>query len=275
MPLARLDNEVIFKKAFTDKLVFTQFVKDIVGIEIEMDTIETEKRFTPKISCVDFAYDIFAESKDNQAIIELHRIHSDYEFKSFLPYHAMTIADMQRCTQNFTLNSTIYTIVFVMIPYVIKDKQGNLVRDDVLISDVNPKNRDGKVIDLYGHQLIFLCPGYRHENTPPSYADWLDLVSESIKNPDNPNLNLQNEAIKKVAELIDEDNLTANEKGAAKIAAAQQETCKLYERMAKDEGIMAAKLETAQKMKAKGFDVDIIAEMTELDVETVNQIHID
>ena len=43
--LAKLDNEVIFKKAFTDKIVFEQFVKDILGIEIEVDKIETEKKF--------------------------------------------------------------------------------------------------------------------------------------------------------------------------------------------------------------------------------------
>ena len=30
MHLSRLDNEVFFKKAFTDKLVFTQFVKDVI-----------------------------------------------------------------------------------------------------------------------------------------------------------------------------------------------------------------------------------------------------
>ncbi len=41
--LSNLDNEVIFKKAFTNKIVFTQFVKDIVGIDIEVDKIETEK----------------------------------------------------------------------------------------------------------------------------------------------------------------------------------------------------------------------------------------
>jgi len=29
--LARLDNEVFFKKAFTDRTVFKAFVKDIVG----------------------------------------------------------------------------------------------------------------------------------------------------------------------------------------------------------------------------------------------------
>ncbi|OAD21162.1 hypothetical protein THIOM_003075, partial [Candidatus Thiomargarita nelsonii] len=66
MHLSRLDNEVIFKKAFTDKLVFTQFVKDVIGIDIKVGKIETEKRFKPKIAYIDFAYDIFAESTDER-----------------------------------------------------------------------------------------------------------------------------------------------------------------------------------------------------------------
>ena len=41
--LGNLDNEVIFKKAFTDKIVFKAFVHDILGIDIEVDVIETEK----------------------------------------------------------------------------------------------------------------------------------------------------------------------------------------------------------------------------------------
>ena len=41
--LAKLDNEVIFKKAFTDKLVLENFVKDIIGIDFEANTIETKK----------------------------------------------------------------------------------------------------------------------------------------------------------------------------------------------------------------------------------------
>jgi hypothetical protein len=52
MHLSRLDNEVIFKKAFTDKLVFTQFVKDVIGIDIKVGKIETEKRFQPKIGYI-------------------------------------------------------------------------------------------------------------------------------------------------------------------------------------------------------------------------------
>ena len=48
MTLARLDNEVFFKNAFTDKIVFKAFVKDIIGIEVNPDKIETEKALQPK-----------------------------------------------------------------------------------------------------------------------------------------------------------------------------------------------------------------------------------
>ncbi len=33
--MLRLDNKISFKKAFTNKLIFTKFVKDMVGIEIK------------------------------------------------------------------------------------------------------------------------------------------------------------------------------------------------------------------------------------------------
>jgi hypothetical protein len=76
--LASLENETIFKHAFTDKTVFKSFVKDIVGIDIEVDKIETEKRFEPRVGNIDFAYDIFAESTDHRVIIEIQRVDYDY-----------------------------------------------------------------------------------------------------------------------------------------------------------------------------------------------------
>jgi len=65
MALARLENEVFFKKAFTGKIVFKAFVKDIIGIDIEPDKIETEKVFQPQVGSINFnrvrcGYDIFA-----------------------------------------------------------------------------------------------------------------------------------------------------------------------------------------------------------------------
>jgi len=42
--LGNLDNEVIFKKAFTNKIVFKAFVRDILGIEVEVDKIGNRKK---------------------------------------------------------------------------------------------------------------------------------------------------------------------------------------------------------------------------------------
>jgi hypothetical protein len=71
MTLARLDNEVFFKKAFTDKIVFKAFVKDIVGIDVNPDIIETEKAFQPKVGSINFKYDIFAEDSQKRIVIEI------------------------------------------------------------------------------------------------------------------------------------------------------------------------------------------------------------
>jgi hypothetical protein len=215
MRLSRLDNEVIFKKAFTDKLVFTQFVKDVIGINIKVGKIETEKRFKPKVAYI--AYDIFADSIDERVIVEIQRVNYDYDFDRFLHYHTMAIAELQRSASDYKIKPTVYTIVVLTAPGTIEDKDGEELSDDVLISYVNPRNRKGKVINFYGHQLIFLNPNFKNDDTPPSLKDWFDLIKESIDNPEHPKINLKNKAIKKVVKLIEEDNLTPEERRAAKI----------------------------------------------------------
>ena len=72
--LTPLDNQVVFKKAFTNKEVFEHFIKDIFGIEISVGKIETEKQFYPKVSNIDIKIDIYAETLDNKFIIELQKI---------------------------------------------------------------------------------------------------------------------------------------------------------------------------------------------------------
>ncbi len=97
-----------------------------------------------------------------------------------------------------------------------------------------------------------------------------------IENPENPQINLKKRAIKKAAKLIEEENLTPEERRAAKVAFATEETRKIVERNAKaeghKEGEKKANLEFARKMIAKGFDIETISEMTGLDAETINQL---
>ena len=276
MYLTRLDNDVIFKKAFSDQFVLTQFIKDILGLDIKINKIETEKRFSPKIAYINFAYDIFAQSEDERVIVEIQRVNYDYNFDRFLHYHTMAIAELQRSALDYKVKQTVYTLVVITAPEIITDRQGKPLQHDELIVDFNPRTRRGEIIDFCGHQLIFLNPNFRNPETPPNYIDWFDLLQESIHHPQNPQINLNNQAIKKVATLIEEDNLTPDERHATKIAAATEQTLQLYEKkgqeVGKREGRREAQLEMAKKMKAKGFEVETIAEMTQLEVEMINQI---
>jgi predicted transposase/invertase (TIGR01784 family) len=228
---------------------------------------------------IDFAYDIFAESTDHRVIIEIQRVKYDYNFDRFLHYHMMAIAEFQKSANDYKIESTIYTIVVLTAPTAIEDKDGEKVKNDILISDINPRDLDGNVVNFYGHQLIFLNPNFKSAKTPPAIKDWFNLILESIENPDNPKINLKNKAIKKAVKLIESDNLTPEERRAAKIAFATEETRKLVERRAKEEGQkegkMEANLEIAKKMLAKGFDTETIAEITGLDAQTINQLEME
>ena len=206
--LAPLDNEIIFKKAFTDPFVLTRFVKDILGIDFDPGRIETEKKFSPKIANIDFAYDIFAESKDHRVVVELQRVEYDYHFDRFLHYHYAAVIELQASAKEYKIEQKVFTVVVLTEPYVVKGADGFPVKDDVLISSADPVNLQGKTRNLFGHQLIFLNPNYISSDTPTNYRDWLSLFFESIHNPKSYQLNLDNTAVRKVVDIIDYDNIS-------------------------------------------------------------------
>jgi hypothetical protein len=227
--LAPLDNQVIFKIAFTDMDVFIGFVKDIIGIDIVVGKIETEKKFSPKIGNIDFSYDIFAESKDHRVIIEIQKAEIDYHFDRFLHYHYMAVSELQRKAADYKIDQTVYTIVLLTAPYTIHTKTGLPIKNELLISDSDPRDLQGKIIPIYGHKLIFLNPNHKTGRTPKKYRDWLDLVYESIHNSENYKVNLQNSAIKKAVGLIEYDKLTPEQIRAMKEEAGKRATLAIYE----------------------------------------------
>jgi len=194
--LAPLDNETIFKKAFTDKIVFTQFVKDIIGIDF-VGKIETEKKFKPKASLIDIKLDIFAESKDKRVIIEIQRIDYDYHFDRFLNYFLSPIIEQQKSSNKYQIEQTVYSIVILTTPYKVNQITGRTIEDEVLIQNLDPETLEGKKITIFGHKQIFLNPHYRHQKTPQNIKDWLDLIYASIKNPEHYVINLKNAGIKR------------------------------------------------------------------------------
>jgi hypothetical protein len=259
--LGNLDNEVIFKKAFTNKIVFKAFVKDILGIDVEVDVIETEKKFNPKIGYIDFELDIFAETTDKRIVIEIQRVEYDHHFDRFLYYFLMLISEQQKRAKEYKVEQTVYLIVVLTAPYTINEKNGNAIKDEVLLINMNPKTLDGKIRDLFGHEFVCLNPNHPQENTPQNIRDWLDLIYQSIHSPERPTLNLKNEGIKKAMELISFENLTREERTQAKNKEASKVTIAKLRRLEKHE--------IAVKCIEQGSSDDFIATVTGLTTEEV------
>ena len=107
---------------------------------------------------------------------------------------------------------------------------------------------------MYPHRLIFLNPSHTSSNTPIIIKDWMDLISESIKNPKSPNINLSNPAIQKAAILADVSNMPESVLEDAKKAEAGKKTISIYEDMAKQE----ERRNIAKKMKGNYWHTSFI-----------------
>lgn len=280
--IGNLDNEVIFKKAFTNKIVFTQFVRDVLGIEIEVDKIETEKRFEPKIGLIDFELDIFAESVDKRIIVEIQRVEYDHNFDRFLHYFLMTIGEQQKRAKTYSILQTVYVIVVLTAPYKISEINGKPIKDEVLLMKLNPRTLKGEERELYGHQLTFLNPNYRNDETTTGIRDWLDLIYQSIHNPERPIVNMSNKGIKQAFELIEYENLTPREREVSKNKEAAKEAIAVYEEFAKEEGRqegleegkLKTQIEIAQNLISAGSDDNLIARATGLSIEEIQKLRI-
>lgn len=263
--LARLDNSVVFKKLFTDREVLQAFVKDLTGVTIEPDRIETEKSFAPPIGAIDIKIDIFAEDTAHRVIVEIQRVKYDYHYDRFLHYLMAAILDLQRAHTHYKLDKTVYTIVWLTA----KD---DALPHDLVTTGLQSVASDGTAIPIYPHKLFFLNPNYRSDRTPAGIRDWLELVFESIAHPAAPRLNSARSIIRKATGLIESDGLTPTERRIIMEDQGYEEHLALREEEGRAEGRKARNYEIARSMLAKGFEIAVIAEMTSLSEEEIERL---
>ncbi len=256
--LAPLDNETIFKKAFTNKIVFTQFVKDIFGIEVEVDKIDTEKKYQPKAGFIDLAIDIYAETTDNRFIIEIQRIDYDHNFDRFLYYFLQTITEQQKSSKDYTIQQEVLAVVVLTQPYVVNKKTGEAIQDNVMTLDFDLKNLKGEIYKIWGHNLVFLNPHpkYKTSDIPTRYEDWMQLIRQSVqKQEENEkitlNLNLENKGIAKAVELIDYKNTTPKERRLIKITEGKRIMKEKLESKGEQKGIKKAEKKYVKLLEQK------------------------
>lgn len=215
--LANLDNEVHFKKVFTDVEVFKAFVKDVLGLDMNITKVETEKVILPKVSAIKFRMDLFAEDKENRTVVEIQKVDYDYSLDRFTHYFIGNLIDMQRSSKTYVFAKDVYIIVVVTAAYRISDKNGKPIKDDVLITDVNPRTINGNIRDMYNHKMVILNTTNVDDDTPPEIRDWLDLIIQSMQHPEDPKINTKKPAIVKAAQLAELDNIDPDQLAEAKI----------------------------------------------------------
>ncbi|MCU0288790.1 MAG: hypothetical protein MUF15_20645, partial [Acidobacteria bacterium] len=241
-----------------------------------------------KAGDISISYDIFAESADHRVVIEIQRVDYDYNFDRFLHYHMMAIAELQRNAKEYRIEKTVFTIVVLTAPYKITQRTGEPIIDEVLISSFDPRNLKDRVVNLYGHRLVFLNPHFVTEETPQNYRDWLELVYESSHHPDNFKVNMNNEGVRKVVELIDYNNLSPEMIDQMKIDNQRRAMLKIvetegYKKGEKqgfekgkqegiEKGIEKGKMEMIVQMKANGIGIDIISRVSGLPIEEIEKL---
>ncbi len=252
--LASLDNEVHFKKVFTDVEVFTAFVKDVLGIDIQIDKVETEKVLPNKIGPIKFKMDLFAEDTKSRTVVEIQKVDYDYTYDRFSHYFLANLLDVQRKSNDYGYEKDVYIIVVVTSAYKISSKSGEVIKKDVMITDINPRDLQGQVIEMTNHKMLILNPTNIQPNTPTDIVDWLDLIKESIKNPEHPNINMTKPAIAKAAKLAEKDELTPEQLADSKIQYMRKKAVALWEQQvqeAKEEAEVERQKAEAERQKAE------------------------
>ena len=118
--LANLDNGVHFKRVFTDVEVFAAFVRDVLGIEINIDKVETEKVLPSPVSAIKFRMDLFAEDKQQRAVVEIQKVDYDYSYDRFSHYFMANRLAMQQSSADYSYDNfdhSAFSVLPVLTPF--------------------------------------------------------------------------------------------------------------------------------------------------------------
>lgn len=256
--VASLRYEVIFKKAFSQPDVFMGFVKDMTGVTIEIDSVETEKRFDPPIGEVDSRFDLYAEDTKNRVIVDIQHVKFADHYDRFLHYHCAALLEQIKSAEDYQPPKQVLTIVVLT--------SGDKHKTDIAIIDFDPKDLQGQPLREISHRVLYLCPSYVTEKTPEPYRQWLLAIQDSLDNEVNENL-YANTMIQKIFRTIERDHLTPQERARMKDEYG-------YAEIGRDQfekGVEKGKWEVAEKLLASGMAPAQVADLTGLTQEALAQ----
>jgi predicted transposase/invertase (TIGR01784 family) len=257
-----LQSGPMFKHIFGQVEIFKAFVKDVVGVELNIDRVHMEYEYPKPIGYVKTKYDLFAEDVTGRVVVEIQHVKEGDFFDRFLYYHLISLAEQVKGAKAYQFDRVVYTIV--VLTSIPQDKSVNF---SVAVSSMNPVTEHGKNLAIYPHRLVFLAPRLVNEETPPLIREWLELIKDSLDEEMDEGAyprGLFQEIIKGIEETeVDPDTLAQikDEKAWEDVQATAHEKGRKEER-----------LETARKMLADGLDPMSVAKYTGLSTDELTQL---
>lgn len=108
--------------------------------------------------------------------------------------------------------------------------------------------------------------------SPPDVADWLHLAAESIYNSDHPHLNLSRPIFQKATHLIEDDNITPEERAAIMDENDYEQSRQLRYQEGIKEGIVQERIAIARAMLEQGADCAFICKVTGLSEDDLDAL---
>jgi predicted transposase/invertase (TIGR01784 family) len=260
----------MFKHIFGQVEIFKAFVKDVVGVELNIDRVHMEYEYPKPIGYVKTKYDLFAEDISGRVVVEIQHVKEGDFFDRFLYYHLISLAEQVKGSKAYQFDRVVYTIV--VLTSVPQDKSINF---SVAVSSMNPVTEHGENLTIYPHRLVFLAPRLVNEETPPLIREWLELIKDSLDEEIDEGAyprRMFQEIIKGIEETeVDPDTLAQikDEKAWENVQTTAHEKGREEGR---DEGSQQKAIETARKMLAKGFSLTDISELTGLSANELAQL---
>ncbi|HAO21669.1 MAG TPA: hypothetical protein DCQ37_15100 [Desulfobacteraceae bacterium] len=197
--VASLRYGVIFKKAFSDPEIFTAFVKDFLGIGIEIDKVETEKTYAPPIGRVASRFDLYAEDKKNRVIVDIQHERYEDHYDRFLHYHCEALLEQISSSESYRHHLKVFTLVVLT--------SGDRHKKDISIIDFDPKDLKGNGLGEIPHKIIYICPKYMNKETPEPYSEWMRAIEDSLDGVVEES-EYASSAIRKVFQHIEKDRVS-------------------------------------------------------------------
>lgn len=261
--------DVIFKKAFSVPNIFTAFVRDFLNIELEIDTVEKDKVYTPPIGSIETKFDLYAEDKKNRIIVDMQQVRFPDHYHRFLHYHCAALQDHIVRSKDYRPHLKIFTLVILT--------SGDRHKKDISIIDFDPKDLQGNSLGEIDHKVIYICPKYLNKKiTPKQCHEWMVAIEDTLDEEVDES-NYTRPEIQQIFKLIEKDNVTPQERAKMFEEYGQEEVKQETFQEGKEQGLKEGRQQAAEAAARNLLSFGVltkeqIAQATGLTVEKVKTL---